>query len=375
MKNRAMFWMMILCGIPSLLIGQEIKLTNSSFEDVPSHSSTPYGWKNCGDVYESPPDIQPGAFQVDKVAQRGKTYIGLVTRDNDTWEGVSQKLSKPVAAGKCYKFNIYLAKASKYISLSKSSMKEENFNQAVRLRIWGGNSHCHKKEVLAETGPISHTAWKRYKLEFNPKMNHNFIFIEAHFKKGAFFPYNGNLLVDNMSSIKACSVPDEPEDKKPPIAKVDDPDDETTGGTTTIVKPPTPIKRDVVDKIKDFKPEEAKEGTIIRTEGIQFDADETVFKSVSYSVLDEVYDLLRRNPSVVIEVGGHTNNIPDHSYCDKLSRERAQAVANHLIKKGISPSRIKYKGYGKRKPMTTNETKAGRAKNQRVEIKILSLKG
>ena len=156
MKNKAMFWMMLLCGIPSLLIGQEIKLTNASFEDVPNHSSVPYGWNNCGDVYESPPDIQPGFFEVEKMAQRGRSYVGLVTRDNDTWEGISQKMSKPIVAGKCYKFNIYLAKSSKYISLSKSSMTKENFNQAVRLRIWGGNSHCHKKEILAETGPINH---------------------------------------------------------------------------------------------------------------------------------------------------------------------------------------------------------------------------
>ena len=91
--------------------------------------------------------------------------------------------------------------------------------------------------------------------------------------------------------------------------------------------------------------------------------------------MNEVYELLVRNPNVIIEVGGHTNNIPDHDYCDKLSRARAKAVADYLVKKGISTSRIKYRGYGKRKPMTTNETKAGRTKNQRVEIKILSLKG
>lgn len=373
MKNWTIFWMMLLCGIPSLLIGQEIKLTNSSFEDVPSHSSTPYGWKNCGDVYESPPDIQPGAFEVDKVAQKGKTYIGLVTRDNDTWEGVSQKLSGPVVAGKCYKFNIYLAKATKYISLSKSSMKEENFNEPVRLRIWGGNSHCHKKEILAETGPVNHSAWKRYKLEFNPTMDHNYIFIEAHFKKGAFFPYNGNLLVDNMSSIKACSVPDEPEEKDPPIAKVDD--DPKAPVKPKVTEPKPVVKKDIVENVKEFKPEEAKEGTIIRTEGIQFDADQTVFKSISYDVLNDIYDLLKRNPNVIIEVGGHTNNIPDHNYCDQLSTERAKAVADHLVGKGISSSRIKYKGYGKRNPIATNETKAGREKNQRVEIKILSLKG
>jgi outer membrane protein OmpA-like peptidoglycan-associated protein len=371
MKNWAMSCMMLLCGIPSLLMGQEITLTNSSFEDVPSHSTVPYGWKNCGDVYESPPDIQPGSFQVDKIAQKGKTYLGLVTRDNDTWEGVSQKLAKPIEAGQCYKFDIYLSKSLKYISLSKSSMKEENFNEAVRLRIWGGNSHCHKKEILAETVEVNHADWKKYRLEFNPTMEHQFIFIEAHYKKGAFFPYNGNLLVDNMSTIKECAVPDKPDDKDPPIAKVDEPKAKVTPPAT----PKVIEKKDVIEKISDFKVEEVKEGTVVRTEGIQFGTDKSEFEDASYSVLNEIYDLLRRNPSVVIEVGGHTNNIPDHAYCDQLSTARAKAVADYLVGKGISSSRIKYHGYGKRQPITTNETKEGRAKNQRVEIKILSLKG
>ncbi|MGB1121726.1 MAG: OmpA family protein, partial [Saprospiraceae bacterium] len=60
--------------------------------------------------------------------------------------------------------------------------------------------------------------------------------------------------------------------------------------------------------------------------------------------------------------------------CDRLSTSRAKAVVNYLTNKGIAPSRLSYKGYGKRKPITTNETKAGRAKNQRVEIKITSFR-
>ncbi|RMD97408.1 MAG: OmpA family protein, partial [Bacteroidetes bacterium] len=59
----------------------------------------------------------------------------------------------------------------------------------------------------------------------------------------------------------------------------------------------------------------------------------------------------------------------------KLSTERAKAVADYLILKGIDPERLKYKGYGKRQPIDTNRTAAGRKRNQRVEIKILSLNG
>ena len=79
------------------------------------------------------------------------------------------------------------------------------------------------------------------------------------------------------------------------------------------------------------------------------------------------------NPGSVIEVGGHTNGIPSHEFCDQLSTERAKAVAQFLVDKGLPASRLTYKGYGKRKPVASNNTPDGRARNQRVEIKIVRL--
>ena len=90
-------------------------------------------------------------------------------------------------------------------------------------------------------------------------------------------------------------------------------------------------------------------------------------------MLEEIYNFMAANPKATIEVGGHTNGIPPHTYCDNLSRKRAKAVVEYLIDRGIDRRRLSYKGYGKRKPVATNETKAGRRKNQRVEITVLSL--
>jgi outer membrane protein OmpA-like peptidoglycan-associated protein len=81
------------------------------------------------------------------------------------------------------------------------------------------------------------------------------------------------------------------------------------------------------------------------------------------------------NGKIVIEVGGHTNNVPPDEYCDRLSTARAKAVADYLAAKGIDPKRVLFKGYGKRKPVASNTTPEGRVLNQRVEIKILSLGG
>lgn len=106
---------------------------------------------------------------------------------------------------------------------------------------------------------------------------------------------------------------------------------------------------------------------------LYFSADSSEVSEKSFEVLDEILDFLSEYTGVIIEIGGHTNGIPSHEYCDKLSSERARNVANYLYEKGITNERIEYKGYGKRNPIATNNSLAGRKKNQRVEIKILEL--
>ena len=93
----------------------------------------------------------------------------------------------------------------------------------------------------------------------------------------------------------------------------------------------------------------------------------------NFEILDEVYEFLVKHQKVVVEIGGHTNTIPSHDYCDKLSTARARSVAEYITNRGIDPSRISYKGYGKREPLTESKNAAARKRNQRVEVKILSL--
>lgn len=114
-------------------------------------------------------------------------------------------------------------------------------------------------------------------------------------------------------------------------------------------------------------------GQTIRVDKLYFEADSATIEPASYPVLEEIYTFLNENPNVVIEIGGHTNSLPEDAYCDKLSTSRAQNVAEYLYQKGLPKDRISYKGYGKRQPIATNQTVEGRRKNQRVEIKIVSL--
>ena len=115
------------------------------------------------------------------------------------------------------------------------------------------------------------------------------------------------------------------------------------------------------------------EGQTLRINQLYFEADSSVITSESHEVLDEIYSFLTDNPNILVEIGGHTNNIPPHEYCDRLSTARAKSIASYLYSKGVSDERVAYRGYGKRNPISSNATAAGRAKNQRVEIKILKI--
>jgi outer membrane protein OmpA-like peptidoglycan-associated protein/sugar lactone lactonase YvrE len=125
--------------------------------------------------------------------------------------------------------------------------------------------------------------------------------------------------------------------------------------------------------IPDLDVNKITEGQKLRINELNFEADSSIITQASYDVLEEVYEFLVSNPSVSVEIGGHTNTIPPHEYCDKLSTERARNVAEYLYSRGIERSRITYKGYGKREPLTESTSRQGRLRNQRVEIKILSM--
>ena len=116
-----------------------------------------------------------------------------------------------------------------------------------------------------------------------------------------------------------------------------------------------------------------EEGQLIQIKELYFDADQSEITPNSIGVLREIFIFLVKNPGVKVEIGGHTNSQPSHEYCDSLSMLRAESVAYFLTDRGIPKERIQAKGYGKRQPIARNDTKAGRQKNQRVELKILEI--
>lgn len=104
---------------------------------------------------------------------------------------------------------------------------------------------------------------------------------------------------------------------------------------------------------------------------ITFDVDSTRIYPGAYSALDRVAEVLNRYPQSYVDVIGHTDSTGSEAYNLELSRRRAEAVANYLRSRGVLPERIAVYGMGESQPIATNATTEGRARNRRVEIRII----
>ncbi len=104
---------------------------------------------------------------------------------------------------------------------------------------------------------------------------------------------------------------------------------------------------------------------------ILFDTGKSSIKAESTSVMVDIIQILNEYPNAKFTVEGHTDSVGSEKLNQKLSEERANSVRNFLIDKGISASRLTAIGYGEAKPIATNNTRAGRAQNRRVEINLI----
>ncbi len=187
--------------------GQDVfTLQNPSFEEDNRECCTvPKGWMDMGAVTESPPDIQPGSFNVVLKAQDGEQYLGLVVRDNNTWEGVGQKLDGFLKKDSSYRFSVYLSRSNAYQSLSRATGKEVNYNAPTILKIWGVNQESRAEELLAQSSAVGHSEWTLYTFILKPTVaDFDEIDLIAYYGPG-FEKTNGNLLIDNCSEIQKIS--------------------------------------------------------------------------------------------------------------------------------------------------------------------------
>jgi outer membrane protein OmpA-like peptidoglycan-associated protein/tetratricopeptide (TPR) repeat protein len=114
-----------------------------------------------------------------------------------------------------------------------------------------------------------------------------------------------------------------------------------------------------------------KVGKKVVLNNILFQTGKSVLTAGSYIELDRLLNIMKENSRIKVEISGHTDNTGSAPINSKLSEARAKAVVDYLIQKGIDQTRMIFKGYGSQQPIADNATAAGRAKNRRVEFKIL----
>jgi outer membrane protein OmpA-like peptidoglycan-associated protein len=103
---------------------------------------------------------------------------------------------------------------------------------------------------------------------------------------------------------------------------------------------------------------------------INFEINKARLLNQSSIQLDELLAVLFEFPTIELEICGHTDRSGSEVYNQTLSENRAKAVYEYLVKKGIATNRLSYRGYGFQKPIAPNDNCENKAKNRRVEIKV-----
>ena len=187
---RAYTTLFLLLMIPFIGKSQHY-LSNGSFEGLkPQDATMPIGWLPC--KLGTTPDILPGPWGVIKEPSEGETYLGLITRADNSWESITQRLEQPLQANKCYRLKLDLAYSIRY----------PMHNKPIKLRVYGSQEKCADPVLLIETDLIDHVDWEAYDFLFRTEAVFNFLIFEACFPDGE--PIGGNILIDNIQPIKEC---------------------------------------------------------------------------------------------------------------------------------------------------------------------------
>jgi len=123
---------------------------------------------------------------------------------------------------------------------------------------------------------------------------------------------------------------------------------------------------------RDFGLDKVEVGATVVLENIFFETAKAALKPESFPQLEQVIKFMNSNPTIRMEISGHTDNTGSLKLNTRLSQSRAESVVKYLVEHGIDQSRLDAKGYAFSEPIAPNDTAEGRAKNRRVEFKILS---
>jgi len=169
----------------------QISVTNPSFEDEPADATTPQGWHPCDNM--TTPDIFPGFWGVYNEPSDGNTYVGIITRENGTYEQFGQRMSAKLKKGQCYRTAIDLAHSIIY----------SGYNKPIQVRIYLGSTKCDKDQLIFESPTIKNMKWTTHEIQFVPNAAHEYFIIQAHYSDEP-FNHKGNILLDNLKPFVVC---------------------------------------------------------------------------------------------------------------------------------------------------------------------------
>jgi OmpA-OmpF porin, OOP family len=297
-------------------------------------------------------------------AEEGQAYAGIyccLTPEINYTEYLQTKLIKPLKTGQKYiiQFYVSLSESSQFaidrfgVAFLKKSIEQENkFTLAYSPTVESEDSVFYDNK----------TGWKQVRMSFIAEGGEKYMVIGnfhtnrgTHLKKVPFskkkYPKeNGSYyFIDNVclapeTEDGTCICPLEP-------ASID-----------SVIMPV--VEEDAVPVVK------IETGKPVVLNFVFFDTDKSILKPESFNSLDSLAAFLLEEEKYSITVTGHTDNSGDEVKNQKLSQDRAKAVADYLVSKGVNPGRIRSEGKGSEKPVSDNTTPEGRARNRRVEYTL-----
>lgn len=307
----------------------------------------------------------------------GENYAGFYLYSPDNYrEYIQGELYLTLEANKKYILTFYISLADKSTHALKNisvlfaedvfgfkRKKSKNNGSVLTTKKSNYEAFQHISETYIKPKRYTKKAFKVYDIEAIDAYSNKdeWIKVSLEFEASGFESYFiiGNFQANKKTQKKEVlktvkesqqfsyyyidDISIEPIEKEPEIAKAKEPEKEV------ILKP----------------------NEIYILKNVLFDFDKSELLDISVSELDKLYNHLTNHSKLNIEIHGHTDNVGLETRNQELSEQRAKAVADYLISKGLDTSRIKSFGFGSTQPIATNGTEDGRQQNRRVAFKLI----
>lgn len=307
-------------------------------------------------------------------AHSGLGYCGIYCSKTDYREYLQTQLKHPLEAGQTYQLTFYLS-LSEYSSGAVATIgglfTKDRISDTVR-------SVLMRKETKRISSKISQTIATYYEPQVVNPYDRVITNVNDWIRVTGTFQANGGeqfLTIGNFYPASQSNVVDLDYLTYLLPGAYYYIDDVSLTCLTCGVQDTISHEIKIVEKkpVKIEPPDSLQVGSTFILHDIFFDFDKSILLQQSYVELLNLIALLNQYPKMKIEIGGHTDGRGSVEYNIRLSESRAKAVVDYLISKGIDAHRLQYKGYGKSMPIDSNDTEEGRARNRRVEFKILSM--